>query len=778
MDSQGNLYSLKKKYINFKIDGRLFPSWVLANFKTYALPDVLKKEEKPRVKETHKRLHLYQRFLSQYLDYKSPYRDILIYHGLGSGKTASAINIYNALYNYTPGWNVFILIKAALHNEPWLSDIKSWLSDDEYEFRFKNIIFIHYDAPNADKQFQDAIRKVDSSKKSLYIIDEAHNFIRNVYSNISSGFGRRAQVIYDYIIQDKKESEGTRVVCLTGTPAINKPFELALLFNLLRPGTFPRSENEFNYTYISTTSNPTINPNTKNMFQRRILGLVSFYLGVTPELYASKKIHNVDVEMSPYQTEIYKYYEEIEDNMRKRARHGSGGQEMYRSYTRQASNFVFPSIDQQVTGEGRPRPGKFRLTEREANKIDEGKTKLKLEKKTEKYMNVTQYVKALELYVTSFDSYIKRKYRKDVENKHTIKDDIASFIKDYDGDFWKFNDNSKKKSFTYSAMFSCSPKMVNIIFNIMKSKGPVVVYSNYVMMEGLEIFKIYLKYFGFHSAMKDSKDKSGDGPGYVEYHGGIKDRNERSRALKMYNEENNKYGKIIKIIMISPAGTEGISLNSVRQIHIMEPYWNEVRIIQIIGRGIRQSSHKFLPKDERHVDVYRYRSTRESGKITTDQYIEDLAQKKDRLLQSFLETLKQAAIDCELSKKQNMIHEKYTCFQFEEPSLFEPQVGPAFKDDIHDDIQLDNGLNSMNSEVVKIRVKKIQAVKLLSSESETPKYSAVDDYWYYPSSGVVYDYELHYAIGKVSFDESGIPGKLNKETYIIDRLIPIPMLSK
>jgi len=42
----------------------------------------------------------------------------------------------------------------------------------------------------------------------------------------------------------------------------------------------------------------------------------------------------------------------------------------------------------------------------------------------------------------------------------------------------------------------------------------------------------------------------------------------------------------------------------------------------------------------------------------------------------------------------------------------------------------------------------------------------------------VYDYELHYAIGKVSFDESGIPGKLNKETYIIDRLIPIPMLSK
>lgn len=30
--------------------------------------------------------------------------------------------------------------------------------------------------------------------------------------------------------------------------------------------------------------------------------------------------------------------------------------------------------------------------------------------------------------------------------------------------------------------------------------------------------------------------------------------------------------------MISKAGTEGISLQNVRQIHIMEPHWNEVRI--------------------------------------------------------------------------------------------------------------------------------------------------------------------------------------------------------
>lgn len=32
------------------------------------------------------------------------------------------------------------------------------------------------------------------------------------------------------------------------------------------------------------------------------------------------------------------------------------------------------------------------------------------------------------------------------------------------------------------------------------------------------------------------------------------------------------------IIMISSAGAEGINLLNTRQVHIMEPHWNEVRI--------------------------------------------------------------------------------------------------------------------------------------------------------------------------------------------------------
>ena len=224
-----------KKFIDLKINGRLFPTWVLQNFKKYKLPEIMQDGSDPcnSKKQGTRELRKYQAFLSKYLDFNSFYKNVLIYHGLGSGKTRSAINIYNMLYNYTPGWNVYILLKATLRDSTWVKELEKWLQSDEKKFRLDNIIFISYDAPNADKAFLTAVQNADASKKSLYIIEESHNFIRNVYSNISSRQGRRAQTIYDHIIQDKRENDNVRVICLSATPAINTPFELALMFNLL-----------------------------------------------------------------------------------------------------------------------------------------------------------------------------------------------------------------------------------------------------------------------------------------------------------------------------------------------------------------------------------------------------------------------------------------------------------------------------------------------------------------------------------------------------------------
>jgi SNF2 family DNA or RNA helicase len=96
---------------------------------------------------------------------------------------------------------------------------------------------------------------------------------------------------------------------------------------------------------------------------------------------------------------------------------------------------------------------------------------------------------------------------------------------------------------------------------------------------------------------------------------------ERNRNKKYFNVPDNKDGKVIKIILISPAGSEGISLKNVRQVHVLEPYWNEVRINQLIGRAVRQCSHADLPMKERYVDVYRYLAIRKNNKETTDENI-------------------------------------------------------------------------------------------------------------------------------------------------------------
>jgi len=317
----------------------------------------------------------------------------------------------------------------------------------------------------------------------------------------------------------------------------------------------------------------------------------------------------------------------------------------------------------------------------------------------------------------------------------------------------------------------------------MNSPGPVLVYSNYVVMEGLQIFKIYLKYLGFTPYI--SHDKGTDGYRYMEYHGGI-DPSDRRKVLDIFNRPDNVRGNISKIVMISPAGAEGISLNNVRQVHIMEPYWHEVRITQMIGRAIRQCSHRDLPIEERVVTVFRYKSIRGSGmdKWTTDQYIEDMARSKDGLISSFLDAMKEASIDCVLNKNHNHLMGTYRCFQFEEKSLFDDQIGPAYKDDLYDDLKMNNGLNSQNSVIKRIKIIKIKAVIQLISDEDNEaeprpveaRFSEPLDYWYSPDYHTVYDTDVQYPIGKVGVDDDGMPLKLDPNTFIITKMIPIPFV--
>jgi superfamily II DNA or RNA helicase len=777
--------SQSKLNIKLEQNGRIFPSWVMQNFKKYILPEIIRKEgEDPCNEKRENKVTLYQEFVGQFLNYQSPFKDILIYHGVGSGKTNTAINLYNILYNYTPKWNIFLLCPASLHDDPWLKDIKVWMTKESFDQRLANIIFIHYDSPFADRDFLEKVKKADTSKTSIFIIDEAHRFINNVYNNVSSKKGKRAQVIYDYIQQEKKENSNTRIMLLSATPAVNNPFEFALIFNLLRPGSFPTSESIFEQIFISSSNFASLNENTKNMFQRRILGLVSYYIGATPDKFAQKTIHYVNLSMEKYQEEIYNYYEEIEEQkekMRLRMSRGKVGDSMstYASYTRQSCNFVFPNISEKINGEKRPRPGAFRIKESDAFILEESKDIKKKEILVKSKVEVLEYLKAIKVYVNSFIDFLKDHLRNDKELGHTLSNDVKNFYTKYDGSFTNFLQMEKKKSSLFEAMYNSSPKFIRIIFNILKTKGTVMIYSNYVEMEGLQLLKIYLNFFGFIDIEQDSefdktqlepkKPQSKDGYRWCEFHGGIK-KDIRKINKEIFNKTDNKYGKYCKIIMISPAGAEGINLNNVRQVHITEPYWNEVRIEQVIGRALRFCQHKDLPQEERKVDVFRYKMVRKSKKITTDEKMEDISRKKNNLLLSFIEAVKEAAVDCELFKYHNMMGTKYKCFQFNEESLFEKPIGQAYQTNIEYDLKINNGSNAKDSSRKKIKVRKIKAVKKIDENS----YSNEEEYWLYDESGVVYDYELNYPVGRLNNDDNGNYIMIENDIYVIGDLIEIP----
>jgi superfamily II DNA or RNA helicase len=765
-----------KKDIVLDENGRIFPNWVMQNFKKYVLPEIVRKEgEDPCNEKLVNELTTYQKFIASYLDYRSPFKDLLLYHGLGSGKTVTAINVYNVLYNYTPKWNVFIIIPASLRDDPWLKDIGNWLKKENYEQRFNNITFVHFDSPFADRDFLEKIKKADSSKPFLFIIDEAQKFITNVYNNISSKKGKRAQIIYDYIQQEKKENSNNRILLLSGTPAANTPYEFALIYNLLRPGSFPTSEAIFSQLYISSSNYSSLNEETKNMFQRRILGLTSYYLGATPDKYAKKITHYKNIYMDKYFEEIYNHFEAIEEEKEKirlrmsRGKVGDTGG-TYSSYTRQSSNFIFPNINDKVNGELRPRPGKFKIKESDAHILDESKDEEKKRLLIKSNKEVAAYVSACKLFINTFIEYLKDIHRKDKNNKYTILDDVKTYKSKYDGSFTKFHDEEKTKSNLYKALYESSPKMTMIIFNILKSKGPVLVYSNYVEMEGLQILKIYMQFFGFMDYANNSSESQYDYFRYVEYHGGIK-REQRETNKRIFNTRpDNIYGKLIKVIMISPAGAEGINLYNVRQVHIMEPYWNEAKIEQVIGRAVRQCHHADIPMEERKVDVFRYKVIRKNGKETIDEKMENISRRKNNLLLSFIEAIKETAIDCELFKAHNMMGTKYRCFQFNEESLLEENIGAAFNDKLEFDQKINNGLNSKESTIMKIKVRKISA----TFKTDDNLYSKPKNYWYYDKSNVIYDYELNYPVGKIAIDESGSPIKIDNETYLIDKIIGIP----
>jgi hypothetical protein len=255
----------------------------------------------------------HQKLVRDYLNLYTPYRGLLLFHFLGSGKTLSSISIAEGmkgakkiivmtpaslednyrlelknagdpLYKLNQCWEWISIKKnpeatetlSSILNLPqeyirskggaWLVNVTkpancnedtsktpAQLQQDQMSLneQIDKMIetkyqFIHYNGLRRDK----LRRMTNNFEKNIFddsviIIDEAHNLISRIVNKIAkekeipmdSKTGKRekvnisiALILYEMLMT----AQNARIVLLTGTPIINYPNEIGILFNILR----------------------------------------------------------------------------------------------------------------------------------------------------------------------------------------------------------------------------------------------------------------------------------------------------------------------------------------------------------------------------------------------------------------------------------------------------------------------------------------------------------------------------------------------------------------
>ena len=241
-------------------------------------------------------LMLHQQVVREYLNLFTPYRGLLLYHGLGSGKTCTSIGIAEGMKSgkeivlMTPASlkaNFFTELKKCgdpvyktnqfwefvkteghadsevadplsllLNLSPeeikkkggaWLVDVrkpanyeqlndteKQQISDQLDVMIRAKYIDLNYNGLRANSKAWTKLTNhgaVNPFDNRVVIIDEAHKFISGVVSKIrTNATTTLPHKMYELLMN----AQNARVILLTGTPLVNYPNEIAVLYNILR----------------------------------------------------------------------------------------------------------------------------------------------------------------------------------------------------------------------------------------------------------------------------------------------------------------------------------------------------------------------------------------------------------------------------------------------------------------------------------------------------------------------------------------------------------------
>ena len=267
-------------------------------------------------KPKHFTLQKPQQFLPEYINPATPYRSILVYHRIGSGKTCSAIQIAE---RWKSKKRIVFVLPASLKGN-FLNELRSLCGGNEYltpieRKRLSNM-------QPSDKEYQKIIKKSNTRIEKYYDIYSYNKFIEHVKAgemnlnnsvliideiqNMVSESGSYYRELFDIVYSS---SSDVPIILLSATPMFDKPVEIALTMNILRLANPIPTGRDFTNMFIKERKNKNkIFYTVQNMdlFKKMIKGHVSYYMGAPPYTFPSMVIKYVECEMSDFQYNTYK----------------------------------------------------------------------------------------------------------------------------------------------------------------------------------------------------------------------------------------------------------------------------------------------------------------------------------------------------------------------------------------------------------------------------------------------------------------------------------------
>ena len=275
---------------NYYLNNRtIFTQFINSLFKELKEELELEKKTVNCDKDDNFNLLIHQKIVRDYINLYTPYRGLLLYHGLGSGKTCSSIAIAEGLksqktiivmtpaslrsnyikelkfcgdklYKKKQYWEfvkatsdkdidvlsqILSLNKELIkkNNGCWLVDVKKEpnydnLSSEEkkqLDLQLDAMIMAEYKFINYNGLRQDTFSKLTNDyttnifDNNVVIVDEAHNFVSRIVNKLKNKDALSVK-IYEMLMS----ATNCKIILLSGTPIINYPNELAVLFNILR----------------------------------------------------------------------------------------------------------------------------------------------------------------------------------------------------------------------------------------------------------------------------------------------------------------------------------------------------------------------------------------------------------------------------------------------------------------------------------------------------------------------------------------------------------------